>query len=121
LGPQQLVLASGASLLEVPVAVWQAGPVRVPVAGGGYFRLLPRPIVERGLRSIMASGRPVIVYCHPYEFSAGELDDYRRAVRLRTRLVHGLGRGQLVRRLRALLERLPFGRLDEVLTAWGVK
>lgn len=120
-GPQQLVLASGASLLEVPVAVWQAGPVRVPVAGGGYFRILPRTLVERGLRSIMASGRPAIVYCHPYEFSHGELDDYRRDVRLRTRLAHGVGRGQLVRRLRTLLERLPFGRLDEVLTVWGVR
>ena len=121
LGPQQLVLASGASLLEVPVAVWQVGPVRVPVAGGGYFRLLPRAMVERGLRSIMASGRPVIVYCHPYEFSSGELDGYRRDVRLRTRLAHGVGRGQLVGRLRALLRRLPFGRLDDVLTVWGVR
>jgi polysaccharide deacetylase family protein (PEP-CTERM system associated) len=76
LGPQRLQLANGREILEVPVAIWPVAGVRLPIAGGGYWRVLPRPLLERGIQSVRDSHRPVIVYCHPYEFSPRELDDY---------------------------------------------
>jgi len=118
LGPHRIGLAGGASLLEVPVAIWSPGPLRLPVAGGGYLRLLPGPVVERGLRAILRSRRPPILYCHPYEFSPDELDDYRGQVPSRFRASQALGRTAFLRRLRALLTTLPFGRFDETLRAW---
>jgi polysaccharide deacetylase family protein (PEP-CTERM system associated) len=116
--PKVLTLSDGLRLTEVPVSVVSAGRWRLPVAGGGYFRLLPRPALEYALRRILAEGRPAVVYCHPYDFNADELADYRRVVPRRFRLSQGLGRSRLVSRLRGLFDRLTFGRLDEVLDAW---
>jgi polysaccharide deacetylase family protein (PEP-CTERM system associated) len=120
LGPHRLELESGARLVEAPVAVWRRGRIRVPVAGGGYVRLAPGPLLERGLRGVVAGGRPPIVYCHPYEFNSEELADYRGQVPERFRIAQGLGRKAFVRRLRSLFRSMPFGRLDDALAAWGV-
>jgi polysaccharide deacetylase family protein (PEP-CTERM system associated) len=119
LEPHYLVSA-GARVLEIPVAIWSAGRVRMPVAGGGYFRVLPRGVIERGLRSIAAEGRPAVVYCHPYEFNPYELADYRQ-VQWRLRTSQQLGRGSFTERVRALLPKFAFGRLDAVLETWGLR
>jgi polysaccharide deacetylase family protein (PEP-CTERM system associated) len=118
--PCYVAVPSGASILEVPVAIWERGARRIPVAGGGYFRLLPRLVLERGLRSIVESGRPAVVYCHPYEFNDGELAEYRGRAPRRLRVAQGLGRGAFVNRMRGLLAAMPFSRFDRVLAAWGL-
>jgi polysaccharide deacetylase family protein (PEP-CTERM system associated) len=120
MGPQRVTLPSGAEILEVPVAIWPVAGLRVPVAGGGYFRALPRPVLERGIRAVRDGGRPAIMYCHPYEFSPRELDDYRGRIPARQRLSQSLGRGASIKRMRSLLERLPFGRFDDTLESWGI-
>lgn len=118
--PHFLHTDNGGRILEVPVAVLGQGRWRFPVAGGGYFRVLPRAFLERGLRSIVDSGRPAVVYCHPYEFSTQELSDYRGRVSRRIRLSQNLGRASFPGRLRKLLGALRFGRFDDVLAAWGL-
>jgi polysaccharide deacetylase family protein (PEP-CTERM system associated) len=114
-GPRRVELPNGLSIVEVPVAVWQVGSLLVPVAGGGYFRLLPQSLISRALRSIITSGRPAIVYCHPYEFSPTELDDYRGRVGFPLRFTQGLGRVSFIGRVRHLLATLPFGRFGDVM------
>jgi polysaccharide deacetylase family protein (PEP-CTERM system associated) len=118
LGPSRVELQGGASILEVPVAVWSLAGVRLPVGGGGYFRVLPRPLVQRALSRVVAGGRPPIVYCHPYELNAEELDDYRGTVSSRVRFAQGLRRESFGKRLQELVSALPYGRLDDVLAAW---
>lgn len=117
-GAHRVKLPNGASILEVPVATWFVAGRRWPVAGGGYFRLLPAFILEHALRSVMATNQPVIVYCHPYEFNPGEMSDYRGRVPAWRRLHQGLGRASFVERVRHLLKVLPFGRFDDVLSTW---
>jgi polysaccharide deacetylase family protein (PEP-CTERM system associated) len=117
--PHFLQADNGRRILEVPVAVLARGRWRFPVAGGGYFRVLPRAFLERGLRSIVDSGRPAVVYCHPYEFNTQELSDYRGVSR-RIRLSQNLGRASFPGRIRKLLGALRFGRFDDVLAAWGL-
>ena len=117
--PHRLELPSGESLLEVPVAIWRGRRIALPVAGGGYFRVLPAALLERALASIGDQGRPAVVYTHPYEFNATELDDYRGVVPARYLRSQAMGRRWLVGRVRRLLERERFGRFDEVLAAWG--
>lgn len=119
LEPHRVVAGDDASILEVPVAVWPFGPLRVPVAGGGYFRYLPRRVIEHGLRSIEASGRPAIVYCHPYEINPRELRDYPE-VPGRLRFTQGVGRRSFESNLRALMRRFQFGRLADVLRTWSI-
>jgi polysaccharide deacetylase family protein (PEP-CTERM system associated) len=118
--PHYLELASGASLLEVPVAVWATRVARLPVAGGGYFRLLPMSVLKRGLRAIVKSGRPVVVYCHPYEFNSTELSEYRSLAPRGYLFAQGAGRTSFPDRVRSLLASMRFGRFDEVLRAWRV-
>jgi polysaccharide deacetylase family protein (PEP-CTERM system associated) len=120
LAPHYLALGNGTAILEVPVAIWEVRGMRFPVAGGGYFRVLPQRLLVRGLRSIVASGRPPVIYLHPYEFNPEELVDFRTQVPLRVLLAQGLGRGSFTQRMKALLRGLSFGRFDEVLAAWGV-
>jgi polysaccharide deacetylase family protein (PEP-CTERM system associated) len=119
LGPHRISLEA-ATLLEVPVAVWARGRARFPVAGGGYFRVVPERLLERGIAAIAAAGRPPVVYCHPYEFAERELDDFRGMVGRKTLLAQGLGRAGSAARMRRLMGALPFGRFDAVLAAWGV-
>ena len=120
LEPQRMTLADGRHILEVPVAVWEYGPLRVPVAGGGYFRVMPQPLLERTLADIIRRRRPVVVYCHPYEFNDQELREYETAVSRVVRFSQNMGRSSFVGRVRALLTSLRFGRFDEVLHAWGL-
>ena len=120
LGPHHVELRDGSRILEVPVAIWPLGRVRVPVAGGGYFRVLPTAVLARGLQAIAASGRPAVIYCHPYEFNDRELDDYPDIPR-RLRLSQGMGRGRFPERMRTLLQRFRFGPLSDVLAAWGIE
>lgn len=118
--PHVITLSDGRRLLEVPPAILDRGRWRFPVAGGGYFRLLPFAVLDRAIGAIGSSGRPAVVYCHPYEFNPTELDDYRGLVPARVLRMQGLGRRSFVPKLRRLLGSHAFGRLDEVLAARGV-
>jgi polysaccharide deacetylase family protein (PEP-CTERM system associated) len=120
LGPHHVALGDGRRILEVPVAIWSFGRFRFPVAGGGYFRVLPTAVLGRGLQAIAASGRPAVIYCHPYEFNDRELDEYPDIPR-RLRLSQGMGRGRFTERVRTLLRKFRFGPLTDVLAAWGVE
>jgi polysaccharide deacetylase family protein (PEP-CTERM system associated) len=118
-GPHHLILEDGRRILEVPVTVWEIGRIRLPIGGGGYFRLLPRPVLERGFRAASAAGRPGVAYLHPYEFAFDELKGYPDVSR-RVRLHQGLGRRRAVERMRGLLGTLAFGRLSDVLRSFGL-
>ena len=120
LGPHHVIVDGETRILEVPVAIWPLGRLRFPVAGGGYFRVLPTWLLGRGLRAVQAGGRPAVIYCHPYEFNDSELDEYPDISR-RLRLSQGVGRGGFAERVRALLRTFRFGRLTDVLAAWGIK
>ncbi len=116
--PRHVSLGNGASIFEVPVAIGKLGPVTLPVAGGGYFRLMPLAVLDSAIRSILDAGRPVVIYCHPYEFCPEEMDEYRGRVPTFYRLHQSVGRGSLIRRFRHLLQALPFGRFDDVIAGW---
>ena len=117
--PHSLAVAGGGRILEVPVAVLAGRRWRLPVAGGGYFRLLPAPLLTRALAAIVRAGRPPIVYCHPYEFNARELEAYRGRLPTKLLVSQTAGRRSFAGRVRTLLDALPFGRFDDVLRGWG--
>jgi polysaccharide deacetylase family protein (PEP-CTERM system associated) len=63
---------SGRTLLELPLAVARVGAVRIPVAGGGYWRLLPGGVLHRVVRRV-ARQAPPMLYFHPAEFDERRL------------------------------------------------
>jgi hypothetical protein len=85
------------------------------VAGGGYFRLLPQALLAWALASITATGRPAIVYCHPYEIAPEEIDEFRGRVSPLFLRSQRLGRPRFEARIKHLFNLLPFGRMDSVL------
>lgn len=65
--PHQLQTPAGHSLLEFPLSTARIGKYRLPVAGGGYFRLYPYLLTRTGLRQVNRRGMPFIFYLHPWE------------------------------------------------------
>ena len=54
-------------IAEFPLTVWTLLGKRLPVGGGGFFRLYPYWMTKSLIKSVNSSGRPVIVYLHPWE------------------------------------------------------
>lgn len=59
-------------LQEVFLSTLRIGPLGVPWAGGGYFRLIPYRLFARGIRRILAQARPYVFYIHPWEIDPGQ-------------------------------------------------
>ena len=56
------------TLLEIPASTVRVGPLNLPVAGGGYFRILPYAWTRWGIdRLNRREGRPAVFYLHPWE------------------------------------------------------
>jgi polysaccharide deacetylase family protein (PEP-CTERM system associated) len=73
LGAHRVRTASGAEITELPMTVVEWGSKRLPVGGGGYFRLLPYAVTRAAIARVNAQGRPAVLYFHPYEFSQKRL------------------------------------------------
>ncbi len=57
----------GGQLAEFPITVLPLPGYRLPVAGGGYFRLYPYAFSRWAMRRVAAGGRRVVFYLHPWE------------------------------------------------------
>jgi len=71
--PYQLTTPKGQSLVEFPLSTANFLGYRLPMAGGGYFRLYPYSLTRSGLRQInKKSNKPFIFYLHPWEIDADQ-------------------------------------------------
>jgi Domain of unknown function (DUF3473) len=90
---------------------------RVPVAGGGYFRLFPYWLTRRAIRHLNhREGKPAIVYLHPWEIDPGQP---RLPVGRFAHLRHTLNMRSTESKLRRLLRDFRFGPVRDVLAASG--
>jgi polysaccharide deacetylase family protein (PEP-CTERM system associated) len=102
------------SLMEVPGSTTRLGPMNLPIAGGGYFRLLPYWWTRWGISRVnRLEGRAAIFYLHPWEIDPqqprlpiGRLGGFRH--------YHNLDDTES--RLRQLLTDFRFGAIDDVVT-----
>ena len=61
------------TLVEVPGSTTQLGPLNLPIAGGGYFRILPYWWAHWGISRVnRLEGRPAVFYMHPWEIDPGQ-------------------------------------------------
>jgi len=64
---------TGGRLVEAPPSTIRMGGMNLPVAGGGYFRLLPYGWTRFGVdRLNTTEQRPAIFYTHPWEIDPGQ-------------------------------------------------
>jgi len=87
-------------LFEYPLTTfrYRRGP-NVPVAGGGYLRLLPFWLTRAGVRRAAGEGVSIVTYVHPWEFDP---DQPRLPASWRSRFRHYTNLGTTADRLRRL-------------------
>jgi polysaccharide deacetylase family protein (PEP-CTERM system associated) len=121
--PHRLVTPAGAQLIEVPLTTLKLGPIQLPIAGGGYFRLFPYRFTAWALRRFVSqTGAPCVFYLHPWELDVDQ-PRIRNAGRL-SRFRHYQNLERCEPRLRRLLAEFRFAPVREVLEGlgltWGV-
>jgi polysaccharide deacetylase family protein (PEP-CTERM system associated) len=100
-------------IFEVPGSTVRIGPTNLPIAGGGYFRILPYAWTRWGIDRVNSSERqPVIFYLHPWEVDP---DQPRLPAGWLSRFRHYRNLDKAEPRLRALLADFSFGPLRAVL------
>ena len=112
--PHRLRTPTGGSLIEFPLSTCALFGYRLPIAGGGYFRLYPYWLSRLGLSRInRRERRPFIFYLHPWEIDpdqpripAGRLSSFRHYNNLH----------RCEERLERLLDSFEFATVSEVLT-----
>lgn len=111
--PSRIQTPKGASIVEFPMSTAPMFGMRLPVSGGGYFRLLPYSLTRSGLRKLNHSlGRPFIFYLHPWE-----IDPQQPRVRTKmlSKLRHYTNLDKCEGRLRRLIDEFRFAPVREVL------
>lgn len=103
-------------LWEAPPSTLKVGPIRVPIAGGGYFRFYPYPVLRRLLSRAAADGHPLIMYLHPWEFDP---DQPRMSGSRLSRFRHYLNLEKTETRLCQLVADFRFDTIREAVEAIG--
>jgi polysaccharide deacetylase family protein (PEP-CTERM system associated) len=107
----RLMTAAG-PIWEIPPSTLPIRNMRLPVAGGGYFRLWPYRLLRRWLRTIEATGHPLVVYLHPWEIDPGQP---RLPVPALSRYRHYQNLHKTEARLIRLLHDFRFGSICETI------
>jgi polysaccharide deacetylase family protein (PEP-CTERM system associated) len=103
--PHVLTTPGGGRLVEFPISVLRYGGIKIPVAGGGYFRLFPYPFTRWALRKLNQNGE-FVFYIHPWEVDPGQPRVGSASALSRFR--HYLNLDRCAQRLARLLEDFEF-------------
>jgi polysaccharide deacetylase family protein (PEP-CTERM system associated) len=99
------------SLIELPVTVAEVAGRRM-ATGGGFFRLLPAALTDFAVRQVNAQDRAGIFYFHPWEVDPGQ--PRIASAPLKSRVRHYSRLGAMAGKLRGLIARHDWGRVDAV-------
>jgi polysaccharide deacetylase family protein (PEP-CTERM system associated) len=111
--PSRISTPKGATIVEFPMSTAPMFGFRLPVSGGGYFRLLPYWLTHAGLSKLNHQlKRPFIFYLHPWE-----VDPQQPRVKAgwKSTLRHYTNLDRCEARLRRLIGEFRFAPVREVL------
>ncbi|MCK4343435.1 MAG: polysaccharide deacetylase family protein [Phycisphaerae bacterium] len=124
LEPHVVREGAGRRLVEIPLSATTWLGRQWPVAGGGYWRLMPVRLIVALVTRLNRERRPMVTYLHPYEFDAEPLSATTAAGRslpsLRHQLRQNLNRGTMYRKLDTLLSTHRFGAVEDYLRDAGL-
>jgi polysaccharide deacetylase family protein (PEP-CTERM system associated) len=125
--PAAYTLPSGRELVEIPMSTARVFGRRVPLAGGGYFRLFGYGRIRRAVEEAQQRGAPFILYVHPDEFSGETFRAADLACGWRQKIAaaaiaakSNLGRRRVVDTVRRLLSEFRFSTLASLAGAQGL-
>ena len=101
------------TMMEAPGSTVRLGPLNLPVAGGGYFRILPYAWTRWGIARLnRVERRAAIFYLHPWEIDP---DQPRLSAGWLGRFRHYRNLAATEGRLRALLRDFRFASLQSLI------
>jgi polysaccharide deacetylase family protein (PEP-CTERM system associated) len=116
--PHRISTPGKQSIVEWPLSTARALGLKIPVSGGGYFRLLPYWVTRWGLKSINErEQRPFIFYLHPWEVDP---EQPRVSASWLSRLRHYTNLERCEERLRRLLGEFRFSTARDGLAQLGL-
>ncbi len=116
--PNRMSTPMGNKITEFPISVFRYKGFKLPVSGGGYFRLLPYGLTKRALRHINNSGDEFVFYLHPWEVDPDQ--PRMENASLLSKFRHYCNLGKTEARLRTLLADFSFTTMQDVLLAKGL-
>ena len=107
----------GGNIIEFPISTFPLKigclHTRLPIAGGGYLRLFPAPLIGRAINYINIRERqPAVVYFHPWEIDPNQP---RISARLKSRFRHYLNLDRMEAKIRFLLNNIKFSPMRDIL------
>ena len=114
--PYKIALKDDRSLIEFPITTVNFMGYKVPVGGGGYFRIYPFSMTKKLLkmRADQLQG-PFVFYLHPWELDPGQ--PRVNGASLLSRFRHYYNLEHVESRLQRLLDTFNFGTMQEALVA----
>jgi hypothetical protein len=98
-------------MFEFPPSTVRVMKGNIGIAGGGYLRLAPYFLTQRGIRHInQEEKQPAMVYFHPWEIDP---DQPRIRASFRSRLRHYTNLSRMERKLERLLRDFRFTTLSK--------
>ena len=110
--PHRMKTPNGNLLVEFPLSTARIFGFRLPVAGGGYFRLYPYAITKAGLNQINRRQKPFIFYLHPWEI---DTEQPKISAGWKSRFRHYNNLDKCEHRLERLMSDFKFGTAAGVL------
>ncbi len=115
--PYILDTPAGHKLVEFPLSTAKIMKYRLPIAGGGYFRLYPYWLSRTGLRQVNRRKKPFIFYLHPWEVDP---EQPRISASRFSRFRHYNNLDKCEGRLRRLASDFQFSTVEKVLQSQGL-
>lgn len=103
-------------IVEFPTSKVSFLGYEFPFGGGGYLRLFPYSMTKWAIRKLNKTGKPAVVYIHPYEIDTEDGNDYESfGVKITkfTRFTQEFNRRKTEYKIRALLEDFEFTMIRE--------
>jgi polysaccharide deacetylase family protein (PEP-CTERM system associated) len=98
------------TIWEFPITPAHFAGLRIPFAGGAYFRLFPFALITRLFRNAVRANKIVTFYIHTWELDA---DQPRIPVARRLAFTHYYGLGTFRQKLEKLLSLYRFGTIEQ--------
>jgi polysaccharide deacetylase family protein (PEP-CTERM system associated) len=115
LAPVRIATAGG-SIVEMPASVIEVAGCRLPVAGGGFWRALPRTAINAATERITRDGRALVLYLHPHEFDPQPLHSHKGIAR---NAYVNFGRPSVAGKLQYILKRFSFHPISDAVSGLG--
>ena len=115
--PHYWSLKSGARVLEFPPSTVRILGINVPIAGGGYLRLLPYKVTAWAIRRLnQKEDQPAMVYLHPWEIDP---DQPRLVASWSSRFRQYQNLQTTEKKLTRLLDDFSWAPMSKVLSGYG--